>query len=129
MVKFQLPAHLKTEKEYKELIAFIKEHHITGILFISGDRHHAELMRIKEENLYPLYDFTTSPLTMYPVKISKKSREYENPDKVKGTYFPSYNYGKVSVTGASENRKCIIELKDKKGKVIWTREIPANELR
>lgn len=124
-----LECFYKTEKEYKELIAFIKEHNITGILFISGDRHHAELMRIKEENLYPLYDFTTSPLTMYPVKISKKSREYENPDKVKGTYFPSYNYGKVSVTGASENRKCIIELKDKKGKVIWTREIPANELR
>ena len=124
-----LECFYKTEKEYKELIAFIKEHHITGIMFISGDRHHAELMRIKEDNLYPLYDFTTSPLTMYPIKISKRSSEYINPNKVDGTYFPSYNYGKITVSGTFGNRKCILELKNKKGNLIWKREIQANELK
>lgn len=124
-----LECFYKTEKEYKELITFIKEHHITGIIFISGDRHHAELMRIKEDNLYPLYDFTTSPLTMYPIKISKRSSEYINPNKVEGTYFPSYNYGKISISGTPNNRKCIIELKDRKGNMVWKREISANELK
>ena len=124
-----LECFYKTEKEYKELIAFIKEHHIKGIMFISGDRHHAELMRIKEDNLYPLYDFTTSPLTMYPIKISKRSSEYINPNKVGGTYFPSYNYGKITVSGTIGNRKCILELKNKKGNLIWKREIQANELK
>ncbi|MFN8238212.1 MAG: alkaline phosphatase D family protein [Chitinophagales bacterium] len=119
----------KTADEYKRLIAFIKEHHITGVLFISGDRHHAELMKIKETDLYPLYDFTTSPLTMYPVKIGKKSSEFINPYKLPGTYFPSYNYGKISVTGQAEKRTCRIELKNKRGMVIWSYEIPADELK
>lgn len=118
----------KTDNEYQTLISFIKAHHLQGIVFISGDRHHAELMRVKEDGLYPLYDFTTSPLTMYPIKVTKKSKEYINPYKVEGTYYPSYNYGKISVTGKPENRKCTLELKNKKGKIIWTREIKASEL-
>lgn len=119
----------KSEMEYRELIAFIKQQHITGILFISGDRHHAELMKIEEQDLYPLYDFTTSPLTMYPVKLSKKSLEFKNPYKVANTYFPSYNYGKIGISGDSANRKCTIELKDKDGNIVWTKQISANELR
>ncbi len=119
----------KTDKEYKKLIEFIKTQHISGVLFISGDRHHAELMRLKEEDLYPLYDFTTSPLTMYPIKISKKSSEFVNPDKVPGTYYPSYNYGKILISGPVSDRKCTLELKDNKGKIIWTHEIQANELK
>ena len=118
----------KTDDEYKRLIAFIKEHRISGVLFISGDRHHAELMKINEPDLYPLYDFTTSPLTMYPVKIGKKSSEFINPNKLPDTYFPSYNFGKISVTGVSGQRKCRIELKNKYGTVIWAYEIPASEL-
>ena len=123
-----LECFYKTDTEYKELIAFIKAEKISGIIFLSGDRHHAELMRIDEDGLYPLYDFTTSPLTMYPIKLSKKSREYNNPNKVKGTYFPSYNYGKVSISGNATNRKCTIELKNNKGKLIWNYEIWANQL-
>ncbi len=119
----------KTTHEYKQLIAFIRERHISGVLFISGDRHHAELMKINETGLYPLYDFTTSPLTMYPVKIGKKSGEYVNPFKLPGTYFPFYNYGKISVTGQSDKRKCKLELKNNKGNLIWSYEILADELR
>ena len=118
----------KATNEYNSLIQFIKENHISGVLFISGDRHHAELIRLQEKDVYPLYDFTTSPLTMYPVKISKKSVEYTNPYKVKDTYFPSYNYAKISVTGTTGNRKCTLELKDKKGKIVWKYEIPETEL-
>lgn len=124
-----LECFYKTDKEYKELIAFIKEHQISGIIFISGDRHHGELMKIEEKEMYPLYDFTTSPLTMYPIKISKRSKEYVNPNKVTGTYFPTYNYGKISVSGALQNRKCTIQLKDRNGNTIWTREIFASELK
>lgn len=119
----------KTKNEYNELIRFIKEHHIPGILFISGDRHHGQLMKIEEKGLYPLYDFTTSPLTMYPVNISRRSLEYKNPAEIKGTFFPNYNYGKISIFGGNKNRKCTIELKDKKGKVVWKYEIQAENLK
>lgn len=119
----------KTEKEYKELLAFIREQHISGVLFLSGDRHHGELMRVQEEGLYPLYDFTTSPLTMYPVKINSKSREALNPDKIDGTYYPKYNYGKITLSGEKENRKCRMELKNKSGKTVWIYEIEAEKLK
>ncbi len=124
-----LECFYKTEKEYKELIAFIKANKIEGIIFISGDRHHGELMRIDEAGMYPLYDFTTSPLTMYPIKLGKRSSEYVNPNKVEGTYYPSYNYGKVFISGVKENRKCIIQLKDNKGRLVWQKEILANDLK
>jgi alkaline phosphatase D len=124
-----LECFYKTEKEYKDLIEFIKANKIEGIIFISGDRHHGELMRIDEAGMYPLFDFTTSPLTMYPIKLGKRSSEYINPNKVEGTYFPSYNYGKVFISGVKENRKCTIQLKNKKGKLIWQKEILANDLK
>lgn len=119
----------KTKEEYKELVSFIREHHISGVIFISGDRHHGELMKVQEEGLYPLYDFTTSPLTMYPVHLSSKSSEFVNPYKIRGTYFPNYNYGKISVRGKKEARLCTIELKDKRGRLVWTYSIPASELK
>ncbi len=118
----------KAKAEYTSLIEFIKQNKIKGIVFLSGDRHHAELMRIQEENLYPLYDFTTSPLTMYPIKISKRSREYKNPYTIANTHYASYNYGKISISGKNEDRICTIELKNKKGKTIWTYAIKAEEL-
>lgn len=86
-------------------------------------------MKIEEKGMYPLYDFTTSPLTMYPIKLSKNSKEYVNPNKVAGTYFPTYNYGKITVSGEPQHRKCTIQLKDKKGNIVWSREIFANDLK
>jgi hypothetical protein len=66
---------------------------------------------------------------MYPIKISKKSSEFVNPDKVLGTYYPSYNYGEISISGPVSDRKCTLELKDNKGKIIWIHEIRADELK
>lgn len=118
----------KTTTEYKELIDFIIQQRISGVLFISGDRHHAELMKVQEDGLYPMYDFTTSPLTMYPIKIGKNSKEYKNPYKIQGTYYPSYNYGKIKLYGNFDDRKCLFELKNKQGKTVWKYEITAQEL-
>ncbi len=119
----------KTKEEYEALIEFISSQHITGVVFLSGDRHHGELMCVADKVGYPLYDFTTSPITMYPVKISSKSAEHENPYRIPQTYYPSYNYGKITVTGDDGQRKCVLELKNKAGNTVWTREISAAELK
>lgn len=118
----------KTKTEYRELVDFIRSHHIHGVLFISGDRHHGELMKVEEPGLYPLYDLTTSPLTMYPIHLSAKSPEYYNPYKVSGTYYPSYNYAKIRVSGPEGKRVCTLVLKDRKGKTVWSYTIRAEEL-
>lgn len=119
----------KATAEYDSLLSFIRKNKIKGVLFLTGDRHHAELLKVDNEDLYPLYDFTTSPLTMYPIKIRKKNSEYDNPYRVENTYFASYNFAKISVIGNEGNRKCRLELKNKAGKTIWNYEISEQELR
>ena len=50
-------------EERERLIAGIVERRIEGVVFLTGDRHHTELIRLQPEGFYPLYDFTSSPLT------------------------------------------------------------------
>lgn len=109
----------KTKTEYRELVDHILDNRIGGVLFLSGDRHHAELLKVEEPGLYPLYDFTTSPISMYPVRISEKSPEYANPYRVPGTYFPDYNYAKVSIRGPAGQRICTLQLFDRYGRLVW----------
>ena len=40
-------------------------------MFLSGDRHFTELLKVERPGTYPLYEFTSSPLT---------SRPWANPD-------------------------------------------------
>ncbi len=39
---------------------------IDGVIFLSGDRHFGELLKIERAGAYPLYEFTSSPLTSRP---------------------------------------------------------------
>ena len=50
------------KKEKEDLFDFIQKNTINGVVFFSGDRHFGEL-HIDNTNYYPLYDFTTSPLS------------------------------------------------------------------
>ena len=45
---------------------------VDGVMFATGDRHFTELLRVERPGAYPLYEFTSSPLT---------SRPWENPDQ------------------------------------------------
>ena len=112
--------------EFDELMQFINDHKINGIFFLTGDRHFAELVKMDDIIGYPLYDFTTSPISMYPLK--KKSSEALINPSVSGTYYNRNNYGKITVEGNPVNRQCILELKNRKGEVVWKYIIDAKEL-
>ena len=49
--------------EYDEMMNFLKEYKINGVLFLTGDRHHSEIIKVERPGTYPLYDITVSPLT------------------------------------------------------------------
>ncbi|HET9431432.1 MAG TPA: alkaline phosphatase D family protein, partial [Chitinophagaceae bacterium] len=49
--------------EYFELMQFLEEYKINGVLFLTGDRHHSEIIKVERPGTYPLYDITVSPLT------------------------------------------------------------------
>lgn len=49
--------------EQKKMLELIKSTRANGVLFLTGDVHYAEISRLKEADLYPIYDVTASGIT------------------------------------------------------------------
>ena len=114
--------------EREGLLQWLQEQRIPGVLFLSGDRHHTELIRISRPGMYPLYDFTSSPLSSRPHPVKKGHPEFSNPDRVDGTLVTQRNFGLLRFSGDPGERKLILETRDAKGKRLWTYSLDAREL-
>jgi alkaline phosphatase D len=101
--------------EYEELIDFITDNDINGVVFLTGDRHHSEIIKMERENTYPLYDITASSLT---AGISKTSgEEINNPYRV-SPEVQEHNYARISLSGVKLNRKMTVEFLNVRGQKI-----------
>jgi alkaline phosphatase D len=120
--RFDKWADFKTE--FNELVQFIKDYNITGVVFFSGDRHHTEINKVPQEGMYPLYDITISPLTSSGHEFGK---EGDNTFRVLGVD-KIQNYGQIKVTGKPKERILTINIMDIKGKQVATYSIKQNEL-
>jgi len=49
--------------EQKRMLDLIKKTKAEDLLFLSGDVHYAEISRLDEPGLYPMYDITSSGIT------------------------------------------------------------------
>lgn len=49
--------------EQKKMLELIKSTRASGVLFLTGDVHYAEISRLDEPGLYPIYDITASGIT------------------------------------------------------------------
>lgn len=113
--------------ERDRLLAFIAEARIEGVVFVSGDRHHAILIRRDLPGLYPLYDITTSPLS---AGLYDSEREKENPALVPGTIVGDQrNFALLEFSGPRTDRNLTIRLIGEDGRERWRREVRASELR
>ncbi|MCU0339366.1 MAG: alkaline phosphatase family protein [Spirosomaceae bacterium] len=114
------------ERDY--LIRRITEEKISGVIFLTGDRHHTTLHRLDRFGTYPLYDFTVSPLTSGPGKPN--DREKQATTFVEGTTVENTrNFGMFEITGKTNERVLKVSIFDANGKSLWTRELKANELK
>ena len=100
---------------------------IDGVIFLSGDRHFSELLRVPRDNAPPLYEFTSSPLTSGPFDI-KDAAERNNPATVPGTFVAKRQFGMIRVSGPGNDRRIALESYDAKGTLLWRHEIAASEL-
>ncbi|MBJ7428202.1 MAG: alkaline phosphatase family protein [Bacteroidia bacterium] len=116
------------KRERAEIIKFIAEQKISGVMFLTGDRHHTELLKYEPNSQpdyvcsYPMYDLTSSALTAGPSNILK-TKEAENPFRVQNTLVAENNYCGIKITGARGNRSVQITCYDKGGIVKWTHTI------
>jgi len=99
---------------------------VEGVMFLTGDRHFTELLKIDRVGGYPLYEFTSSPLTS---GTFDPPGEAANPDIVPGTYVVKRQFGMIRVTGPGNDRKIALESYDQKGELQWRHEVRARDLR
>lgn len=115
-------------RERQELLDFIAQERIEGVVFLSGDRHCAELIRLDPKGGYPLYEFTSSPLTSSLHQMTPE--EKENPARVSGSWFSERrNYGLARISGPTGHRLLTLECKDSQGQLVWTLQLKERELR
>lgn len=112
--------------EYNELLNFIKEYKISGIVFLTGDRHHSEIIKVERPGTYPLYDITVSPLTSGTHSFG--GAEKNNPYRVLGID-EKQNYGKFSFSGNRGDRKMTVEYFGIKGNKLAEWSIKEKELK
>lgn len=117
----------KFPHEYRQFLQWLQEQDVWGVVFLSGDRHMSELIRLQPEGFYPLYDFTSSSLTAGTYRAEK---DLNNPYRVPGTlYDAGHGFGMLRFEGPRRDRKLTMECYDKSGKLVWRQAVKASELR
>jgi len=105
-------------KEYAELLRRIDEEGITGVVFLTGDRHFTEMSLLRLADGRKIHDFTCSPLTSgtyAPVE--------ENTLRIPGTYVKRRNFGTLSFAGAKGARTMTVRVFDNEGNQLWERDV------
>jgi alkaline phosphatase D len=113
-------------REQAAFAQWLAAQRIEGVLFVTGDRHWGELLKIERPGAYPLYELTTSPLAARAFEPS--SVERGNPDVVPGTIFTKRQFGMIRVTGPGDDRRIALELYDETGNLAWRHDLAAKEL-
>ena len=113
--------------EHQQLLNFLSEYKINGVLFFSGDRHHSEVIKMVRPGLPSLYDITISPYTAGVSKV--RDDEEKNPYRVSGTLVEEQNFGKISVSGKKNERKLTVYFMGIKGQKLGEWSIFEKELK
>jgi alkaline phosphatase D len=103
--------------EREAILDGIRDRGVKGVMFISGDRHLAEVVRYPAARVgYPLWDVTSSPLanTTFSAGVN-----IPNPDRV-FVWGEANNFGWIEVDAAA--RTVRLELRDQAGKTLWSAE-------
>ena len=109
--------------ERERLIRLIKETKASGVVFLSGDRHLAELSMMNTEVGYPLYDLTSSGLnqgrpTWRPLEVNQHrvaTMNYGN------------NFGWIEMDWDASLLS--LEIRDEQGDVRLRQKLPLNLLK
>jgi len=113
--------------EFAELLGFLEAEKINGVLFMSGDRHHSEVIQYKRPNAYTLYDITNSPLTAGVSAVG--GTEKSNPDRIPGTLVEAQNYARITISGMLKERKLRVEFLGIKGERLAEWDVDENDLK
>ncbi len=112
--------------ERDAFLRWLDDNKIEGVFFLSGDRHHSELLKIRRKKAYPLYELTCSPFTA-GTHIDALSRELK-PILIPGSLVGEKNFCKMTFSGPRKDRDLTIEIIDKDGEVKFKTKIKQSVL-
>lgn len=113
--------------EYQGFLDWLAAAKIPGVVLLTGDRHHSELLKLERPGTYPLYELTASPLTSkaYPPFPEEKELDVREP----GTLYTERNFALLRVSGPRQQRTLTLAIHDVKGQPVWQRILKEQELR
>lgn len=109
--------------ERARLFGMIRSTGAEGVVFISGDRHRAEISRIDAHAGYPLYDVTSSSLNQ-----PGKFRNEINRHRV-GLLYHESNFGTISVDWDADDPVVRLQVRGMDGDVVLQQKLRLSELR
>jgi alkaline phosphatase D len=116
----------KFPKERADLLKFLVDQKIGGVMIFSGDRHFTEMLRTERAGTYPLYELTCSSLTSGGP--SSLYAEQDNPQVVADTFVPERNFCTVDFSGPRQERKLTLRSFSAEGRRLWEKEIAVSAL-
>lgn len=123
--RFEGWQNFKTERE--GFVDWLTRQGVTGVVLLSGDRHHTELLKRDRPGSYPLYELTCSPLTAGPRDADD---ERDNPLRVPGTLtIGQRNFCTLEVAGQRADRKLVFRAFSTDGRELWSQEVRAESLK
>ncbi len=115
--------HFGAERE--RFLQWLDQQRVPGVMFLSGDRHHTELLHWPRAGNYTLYELTCSPLTSGTHDINS---ERQNPGLIAGTLVGERNFCGLDFAGKSKQRQLTLRVFDSHGNELWNRQLSSREL-
>lgn len=118
--------HELYRREREELINFIRDNTITGVVFLTGDVHFSGLYRRKISETQWVYEVTSSPLSSG--SWDPTAARGGDPALVPGTLVGTQNFCQVFVRGPADARELLVRCVDRTNAVRWEHVIPLTAL-
>lgn len=113
--------------ERDAFLKWLDETKIEGVVFLSGDKHHTEMLKIPRKNAYPLYELTCSPFTAGTHERHIDS-EREKPTLIQETLVGEKNFCKLNFNGKRKDRKLTIQAYNVDAKLLWSKKFKQSDL-
>lgn len=108
--------------EQKRMLDLIKSTKANGVLFISGDVHYAEISKLSESGLYPIYDVTSSGIT------STWDFATPNDNRMDGPIMEN-NFGLIKINWDVSDPEITLQIHDVAGSERISRTVKLSELK
>ena len=121
-------------RERHRLFRLIRETKANGVVFLSGDRHLAEISRLRSDHAdgigYPLFDVTSSSLNVPSGNFTKSKVRFANEInsyRVGLTYFDT-NFGTVLIDWDQPDPVVRLQVREEQGGVVLQQRLKLSQL-